>query len=79
MNEQALIGTWQMFQRDHDVSINRIDRMLCDPDSRNNFLTSVRSVCGEASEKEILWKLMGLRKRKTIATKPKKPENFADL
>jgi len=69
MNEQALIDSWQMFHREHDVSI---DRMVCDPGSRNEFLASVRSVCGEASEKEVLWKLMGLRKSKEISTKQKK-------
>jgi len=64
MNKQALLDSWKMFRREHDVSV---DRMICDPLLRTAFLASLGSAADKRSEKEILWALMGLRKRKELS------------
>ncbi len=63
MNTTALIDTWIMFQREHGCSI---DQMLCNPALRNEFLTSARLVAECQDEKELLWTLVGLRKKKQL-------------
>ena len=54
---------WIMFEREHHCSV---DRMVCDPKLRNEFLQSARRVCGTDDEFTILWTLMRLRKGKQL-------------
>lgn len=63
MDLLALHDTWLMFQREHSCSV---DRMLCSPRLRNAFLEAAREVAKEDGEEEILWTLVGLRKKKTL-------------
>lgn len=64
MEKTELRDLWLMFQRDHDgVSV---DRMVCDPDLRGQFIAAAQAAFGGPSEQEILWALMGLRKTKTL-------------
>jgi len=63
MNLTALRDTWLMFQREHGCSI---DRMLCRPVLRQEFLTAARTVCGCDDEEMILWNTVGLRKKKAL-------------
>ncbi len=65
MNKQDLIESWSMFQREHG-SIS-VDRMICDPKLRAEFLGSLKLNAPEIEEKQILWELMGLRKRKELS------------
>ena len=69
MNKQDLIESWRMFQREHG-SIS-VDRMICDPTLRAEFLSSAKANATESEEKQILWELMGLRKRKELTNSPK--------
>jgi len=64
MNKQALLDSWKMFRREHDVSV---DRMICDPLLRTAFLESLVPIADECCEKEILWTLMSLRKGKELS------------
>lgn len=64
MNKQDLLDSWKMFRRQHDVSV---DRMICDPLLRTAFLASLGPAAGEVSEKDVLWDLMSLRKRKELS------------
>ncbi len=57
---------WTMFRREHDVSV---DRMICEPTLRIAFLESVKIACPNTSERDVLWMLMSLRKRKEISKK----------
>jgi hypothetical protein len=52
-----------MFQREHGCSL---DRMLCNPLLRNQFLAAARLVVPAAGEEQLLWSLVGLRKKKTL-------------
>ena len=61
MDKRALFDCWKMFQREHDISI---DRLVCDPQLRQDFVQSAALVCGCFAEQEILWTLMGMRKDK---------------
>lgn len=63
MNVEALRDTWLMFQREHGCSI---DRMLCDPELRRQFLHAARPNSGCNDERQLLWSLVGLRKKKTL-------------
>lgn len=63
MNLESLRDTWLMFQRDRRCSI---DRMLCDPELRREFLQAARPVAGCDDEQQLLWSLVGLRKKKTL-------------
>lgn len=69
MNKQDLIVSWRMFQREHG-SIS-VDRMICDPKLRDEFLEAVKPSATEVEEKQILWDLMGLRKRKELSKSQK--------
>lgn len=70
MDTEMLNDCWTMFQREHnDISV---DRVLCNPGLRSEFLVPVSNVDSEAREADILWKLMGLRKSKRL---PKKSPN----
>lgn len=63
MNRNALRDTWIMFQREHGCSI---DKMLCNPDLRNEFVAEARLVADSKDEYELLWGLVGLRKRNLL-------------
>lgn len=52
-----------MFQREHRCSI---DRMLCRPILRQEFLTAARAVCDCDDEEMILWDTVNLRKKKSL-------------
>jgi hypothetical protein len=64
MNDNVLRDLWLSFQRNHKCSI---DRMLCDPELRQAFLSAVRLTrdCSY-DEQTILWRLVSLRKRKVV-------------
>lgn len=66
MDTQSLRDTWLMFQREHDCSI---DRMLCDPQLRNEYVRSASHATGMYDERQILWSTVGLRKRKQLPTR----------
>lgn len=61
MNEQSLSECWEMFHREYSVSV---DKMICDPQLRQEFIESAQSACKCTDEQEILWTLMSLRKQK---------------
>jgi hypothetical protein len=63
MNRDALRDTWLMFQREHACSI---DRMLCDPALRSEFLSAAAAATGCHNEQDLLWTLVALRKKKTL-------------
>lgn len=52
-----------MFQREHDCSV---DRMVCSPKLRNEFLEAAQQAVGISDEEAILWALVGLRKKKVL-------------
>lgn len=60
----GLRDTWLMFKREHHCSI---DRMLCRPVLRAEFLEAARLATGSDDEESILWELMSLRKRKELS------------
>lgn len=64
MDKQALLDSWKMFRREHNVSV---DRMICDPLLRLAFLESLGPTAAKHSEEEILWRLMSLRKQKKLS------------
>ena len=64
MNKNNLLDCWIMFSRDNDNL--SVDRLVCKPDLRKEFLESAAKVCGCDDEQTILWALMGLRKNKTL-------------
>lgn len=65
MDKQALLDCWTMFRREHNnISV---DRVACDPKLRNEFVEVARRICGCEDEEQILWTLMGLRKRKLLS------------
>lgn len=63
IDPKALIDTWNMFRREHRCSV---DRMLCNPVLRAEFLSAARSACGCDDEETILWTLVNLRKSKGL-------------
>lgn len=63
MNADALRDTWVMFQREHGCSI---DKMLCDPELRGEFLSAARQATCCEDEQQILWGLVALRKKKLL-------------
>ncbi|MCA9033189.1 MAG: hypothetical protein KDA66_20390 [Planctomycetaceae bacterium] len=64
MDENALRDTWFMFCGEHDCSI---DRMLCCPELRNEFIDAANLATGCTDEEQILWSLMALRKKKLLS------------
>lgn len=60
-----LRDTWLMFRREHQCSI---DRMLCQPVLRAEFLAAARLATGVQDEETLLWELMALRKRKAFSS-----------
>ena len=65
INRSVIRDVWTMFQREHGCSV---DRMVCDPELRNEFLESARGTCGTNDEFTILWTAMNLRKAKSLDT-----------
>jgi hypothetical protein len=53
-----------MFKREHRCSI---DRMLCSPTLRSEFVREALPMTGARDEEELLWELMRLRKNKTLS------------
>ncbi|PHS02274.1 MAG: hypothetical protein COA78_21560 [Blastopirellula sp.] len=49
------------------AQLGSIDRMICNPSLREEFLALARPVCHCNDEQNILWGLMGLRKKKAIS------------
>lgn len=65
INKSIIRDVWTMFQRERGCSV---DRIVCDPDLRNEFLDSARGSCGTNDEFTILWTVMSLRKAKSLDT-----------
>lgn len=63
MNLTALRDTWLMFQREHGCSV---DRMLCRPTLRTEFLAVAALVAQCDDEETLLWAIVGLRKKKVL-------------
>lgn len=63
MNLIALRDTWLMFQRDHNCSV---DRMVCRPSLRREFLAAASAVAECDDEESLLWGGMSMRKRKSL-------------
>ncbi len=63
MNSDDLRDVWNMFQREYGVTV---DRMVCSPQLRQEFLREVRRTLGEYTEEQILWTAMNLRKQKKL-------------
>ena len=62
MNE-PLLDSWASFQKEHRCSV---DRMLCRPSLRNAFLDAARLATRLEDEKQLLWGVVNLRKRKSL-------------
>lgn len=63
MKLTALRDTWLMFQREHRCSV---DRMICTPHLRTEFVAAAGAACGSNDEETILWNTVNLRKKKTL-------------
>lgn len=64
MNDDSLRDQWLAFQRERNCSI---DRMLCDPELRQEFLSAMKlSENCRNHEREILWRLVSFRKRRIM-------------
>ncbi len=63
MNLIALRDTWLMFQREHSCSV---DRMVCRPALRDEFLAAAALVANCDDEETLLWAVVGLRKNKRL-------------
>jgi len=60
----ALINLWVMFRNEHnDCSV---DKMVCDPELRNELVRAARKATGIEDEKTILSSLMRLRKNSKL-------------
>ena len=64
MDVNALRDVWRMFKREHRCSI---DRMLCNPTLRSQFVSEAVPMTGARDKEELLWALMRLRKNKTLS------------
>jgi hypothetical protein len=63
MNLIALRDVWLLFQREHRCSV---DRMLCRPTFRTEFLAAAALVTQCDDEETLLWAIVGLRKKKVL-------------
>lgn len=63
MSTESLRDLGQMLQREYQCSL---DRMLCNPVLRRQFLDTAHTVIPSEDEEQILWSLVSLRKRKTL-------------
>jgi hypothetical protein len=52
-----------MFQREYGCSV---DRMLCNPRLRAEYVAAARGICECDDEQSILWSTVNLRKKKTL-------------
>ena len=71
IDKSVIRDLWTMFKREHHCSV---DRMVCEPELRNEFLEAARDVCGTDDEFTILWSAMNLRKAKKL-----KPRNVGSV
>lgn len=78
IDKGAIRDLWTMFRREHNCSV---DRMVCAPELRNEFLRAARGVCGTDDEFTILWSAMNLRKAKDLKPESKlgPPRNPQEL
>jgi len=65
MNLDDLRDTWTMFQRENNCSV---DRMLCRPKLRGEFLNNAMAATSCTDEETLLWAVVGLRKNKSLPT-----------
>lgn len=63
MDLDNLLKLWIKFSRENRCSI---DRMLCRPSTRNQFLANAMNALNCSDEEALLWAVVGLRKRKKI-------------
>lgn len=63
MADQTLRDLWLTFQREHQCSL---DRLLCNPVLRSEFLIVAKPMVPSSTEEQILWSIISLRKRKTL-------------
>jgi hypothetical protein len=63
MNDQVLIDVFRHFAQVHSCSV---DAILTTPELREDSLAEVRSVVGALPERELLHKLVSLRKRSKL-------------
>lgn len=63
MNETKLLDVWRAFSSSRQCSV---DRMICNPQLRIDFLAEARRATALDDEEEILWQLMAMRKKKAL-------------
>ncbi len=61
--ETVISRLWSEFRAEHDISV---DRLVCFPKYRNEFLSRLHRVLPTAPEGETLWWLLNCRKRKEL-------------
>jgi hypothetical protein len=71
MNDDSLVRLFVAFRDDHHTSL---DKMLADPDLRQPFLRTANQAFGSVREKDVLGRLMTLRKNGSLppASNPKR-------
>jgi hypothetical protein len=72
MNDQAVIEVFRHFAQTHTCSV---DAILTTPELREEYLAEARSVLGALPERELLQKLVTLRKRSKL---PRARDLFSD-
>jgi hypothetical protein len=60
----AQCRAWKEFRRINGAE--SVDRMVCDPVLRDQFLQILRRILPEANERESLWSLLNARKNKSL-------------
>jgi hypothetical protein len=60
-----ILNCWKSFQAAHGCSV---DRMVCEPTIRCDFLQKVRAETTFSDEGEILWLVMNARKAKRFTS-----------
>ena len=63
MNLTALRDAWLMLQCEHGCSV---DRMLCRPSLRAEFLAAAALATQIQDEETLLWATVGMRKKKSL-------------
>jgi hypothetical protein len=63
MNDQLLINLFIAFRAEHHTSL---DKMLTDPDLRQPFLQTAYQTFGPVLEKDVLERLVSLRKNRRL-------------
>lgn len=64
MNIELLGNTWLRFKQIHSCSI---DRMLCSPKLRGDFIALAKKSVDCTDEEQLLWTLVSLRKNKKLS------------